>query len=115
MTPSLLRKEVVFYAAVGGEQTLGTLDFTKMTSLTERDIKMRLLPMLRKKERFDLVAAQERTREYLAMLLRLTENEKQFLAAFRSGTYLPELLFDGDILERVRSHPMALWRIQNHS
>jgi len=107
----LLRRSVVFYSAIGGEQAPETYDFAKMDSLTERDIKMRLAPMLRKRERFDLTAAREQVRKYLTALLELTESEKRFLAAFRSGEYRPELLFDGDSLECVRNHPMAMWKV----
>ena len=110
----LLRRCVVFYSAIGGEQAPETFDFAKMDSLIERDIKMRLAPMLRKRERFDLAVARERVRKYLTALLELTESDKQFLAAFRGGEYSPELLFDGTILERVRNHPMALWKMQVH-
>jgi len=86
------------------------LDFAEMTAITERDIRMRLSPMLRKKERFDLVAAQERVGEYLTELLSLTDSEKLFLSKFRDGEYCPELLFDGNAFERVRDHPMAVWK-----
>ena len=110
----MLRKFVVFYAAIGGEQAPKSFDFKKLNEITERDIRMRLGPLLRKKERFDLAAAKERVNKYLVKLLSLTEKEKQFLLEFRNGEYRPELLFDGLILERISAHPMAMWKMQNH-
>ena len=110
----MLRKCIVFYAAIGGEHAPESFDFAKMDLLTERDIKMRLRPMLRKKESFDLNSARERVIKYLVELMELSDDEKQFLASFRNGEYHPELLFDGDTLEQVYNHPMAVWKMQVH-
>jgi hypothetical protein len=43
-------------------------------------------------------------------LLILTPEEWAFLEVFQKSEYKPELLFGGETLERVRNHPMALWR-----
>ena len=109
-----LRKCAVFYTAIGSEQVPEAFDFTKVDALTEREIRMRLAPMLRKKELFDLGDARERVKKFLTSLFELQDNEKQFLSAFRNGKYNPELLFEGDFLERVRDHPMAAWKTQSH-
>ena len=106
-----LRKSVVFYLAVGTENIPETIGFGKMDALTFRDIRTRLTPMLKKKDSFDLGQARERVKDYLSELLVLSDNEKQFLSAFRNGRYLPELLFCDETLERVRNHPMALWKM----
>ena len=53
-------------------------------------------------------------RSFLAKLLVLTDDEKEFMRAFSKGVYIPELLFDNDeIIRRVKKHPMALWKIKN--
>jgi predicted nucleotidyltransferase component of viral defense system len=114
MQTDTLRKCVVFYTAIGSERVSEALDFTKVDALTEREIKMRLAPMRRKKELFDLFVARERVKKYLTSLFELEDNEKQFLSAFHNGKYKPELLFDGDLLARVRDHPMAAWKMQIH-
>jgi len=45
--------------------------------------------------------------------MKLTANEQLFLTQFANKDYKPELLFDDHaILERVKKHPMALWKIQ---
>jgi predicted nucleotidyltransferase component of viral defense system len=90
-----------------------TLDFDKMDTLTYHDIKTKLKPMLRKKEQFDFDAARKLVREYLTEFIILSDNEKEFLASFRNGKYSPELLFSGETLERIRSHPMAMWKMRS--
>jgi len=50
--------------------------------------------------------------EYLTELLVLEDKERQYLDAFREKEYKPELLFgDADIVERIRNHPMAIWKL----
>lgn len=42
----------------------------------------------------------------------LTEEEKEFLERFENGEYIPKLLFeDESILEQIKNHPMALWKM----
>ncbi|MDR3002025.1 MAG: nucleotidyl transferase AbiEii/AbiGii toxin family protein [Fibromonadaceae bacterium] len=110
----MLRKCIVFYSAIGSEVTPETLDFDKMDAFTYHDIKTKLKPMLRKKELFDFEAARKQVREYLSELIILSNDEKEFLASFRNGKYLPELLYSGETLERIRSHPMAMWKMRLH-
>lgn len=78
-----------------------------------QDIRMRLMPMLRKHERFDLAYAKERVRGFLSKVLVLTDADKEFLSSFADGEYRPGLLFSGDELARVANHPMAIWKMQN--
>ena len=33
-----------------------------------------------------------------------------FLDQFKQKNYMPELLYDGDELKRIKNHPMALWK-----
>lgn len=41
----------------------------------------------------------------------LEKEEKEFLKRFYNGEYIPELLFkDKKILDRIKNHPMALWK-----
>jgi predicted nucleotidyltransferase component of viral defense system len=111
----LLRRCVVFYTAVGSDLESEALWFDKTDNLTYFRIRTELLPLLRKREHFDLSDARNITKNALASLLTLTGNEQQFLTAFRSGEYHPELLFDGEILERVKSHPMAAWKTRDRA
>jgi len=109
----LLRRCAVFYIAISSEQTPHDFDFSKMENLVFQDIRMRLMPMLRKHERFDLAYAKERVRGFLSKVLVLTDADKEFLSSFADGEYRPGLLFSGDELARVANHPMAIWKMQN--
>ena len=109
----MLRKCVVFYIAVSSEETPLNISLTEMDALVFHDIRTKLVPVLKKTEKFDFASARERVREYLNAALQLDENDKQFLSSFAKGEYRPQLLFIGDELARVADHPMALWKIQN--
>ena len=81
-----------------------------LTGILNR-IKTDLYPVLRNKDKFDLKTAQMQVKAWLASLLKLEDNEQEFLDAFRNKTYQPELLFEStEIVERIRNHPMALWK-----
>lgn len=107
----LLKKCAIFYFAVGSENVSETFNLGKIDELTEYKIRTDLYPVIRKKERFDLAAAKQRATGYLSMFSELDSNEAEFLRAFKNGEYHPELLFeDVQILERIRNHPMAMWK-----
>lgn len=41
----------------------------------------------------------------------LQDGEKEYMDRFISKEYRPELLFeDYEIVERIKNHPMALWK-----
>lgn len=106
----MLRKCVVYYSAIGGETAPETFGCERIDSLTKYKIKTDLIPVIRKTEKFSLAATQERVKSYLIKLLVPTDSERSFLKAFRDKEYRPELLFDGEMLDRVKEHPMALWK-----
>lgn len=77
-------------------------DTSAIDSLNFSKIKRDLFPVLRSREFFDLKGKKTRAKKYLAELMNLTQKEKK---------YIPELLFDEeDVVERVRTYPMALWK-----
>lgn len=107
----LLRKCIVFYSAIGAEDTPLSFSFDSIQSIRQNRIKTDLLPVLRNGVYFDAKTAQNDCVEYLKRLLILTDQETGFLQAFRDKQYRPELLFsDSAILERISGHPMALWK-----
>ena len=110
---SLLKKCIIFYYAVSSTDISESFDLTRTDELTEHRIRTDLYPVIRKKERFDLASAKRRVAVYLSILSELSDNEREFLRTFMHGQYRPELLFeDARILERIRNHPMAIWRTQ---
>lgn len=107
----LLRKCVVFYAAVSAKDLNKTFDTKAIDSITQRKIKTDLLPVIKRKDAFELESAKKLVKEYISDLMVLTSEEKEFLDRFENGEYIPELLFDDkEILERIKNHPMAIWK-----
>lgn len=107
----LLRKCVVFYSAIGAESPPFEFQFNTIDQVTQNRIKTDLYPVLRNKDKFDLKTAQMQVKAWLESLPKLEDNEQEFLDAFRNKTYQPELLFEStEIVERIRNHPMALWK-----
>ncbi|MEW6662861.1 MAG: nucleotidyl transferase AbiEii/AbiGii toxin family protein [Bacillota bacterium] len=110
----MLKKCAVFYSAIGDEKVSANFRFDNIDSFTKHKIKTDLLPVIRRTERFDLPSVQKRVRDFLTGLLRLDEREAAFLRSFAQKEYRPDLLFDDkEILERIRNHPMALWKMRN--
>lgn len=111
---SFLKKCVLFYYTVGGsKESQIEFDLSMIDKLTWKLIQESLLPMLRRVERFDLEAAKKRVKDYVTDLMKPTPQEKEFLQCFKDKIYKPELLFDdGAILERIKNHPMARWKMR---
>lgn len=111
----LLRKCVVFYSAIGTEDTPTSFSFDSVLSIRQNQIKTDLLPVLRNSTFFDAKAAEDTCVGFLKELLTLTEQETDFLRTFKAKQYRPELLFsDCAILDRVSEHPMVLWKCERH-
>ena len=111
-----LRKCVVFYAAISARDKNSInkkFDTTAIDLITNQKIKRDLLPVIKRKDDFALEAAKKLVKEYISELMVLTMEEKEFLDKFENGEYIPELLFeDNEILDRIKNHPMALWKIK---
>lgn len=110
----MLRKCVVFYAAISARDKNSinkNFDTKGVDSITNQKIKRDLLPVIKRKDDFELEPAKKLVKEYISELMVLTKEEKEFLDKFESGEYIPELLFeDKEIQDRIKNHPMALWK-----
>ena len=107
----MLRKCAVFYSAIGAECPPEKFKLDNVGNVSKQQIKRDLAPVLRKGERFDLEMAQKKVCEYLASILRTTEEEEMFWKAFAEGRYCPELVFGVSAeCANVEQHPMALWK-----
>jgi len=107
-----LRKVVIFYLAVGGSYSPKTsYSFEAIDKLKFPQIRAHLIPVLRKSEHFDFEKAKRVVIEFLTNLLVLTDDEIKFVENFNNHLYTPELLFNSlDIVERIKDHPMAIWK-----
>ena len=106
----MLKKCVVFYSCIGSETVHKEFTFESLDKMPQNKIKTDLLPVLRFGAYFDLKPAREKVTDYLKELLLLTPQEKEFIECFGMGEYKPELIFEGDMLNNVSAHPMAIWK-----
>lgn len=97
----MLRKCVVFYSCIGSEKARNKFAFESLDKMPQNKIKTDLLPVLRFGAYFDLKPAREKVINYLQNLLTLSQQEQEFINQLKKGYFMPELLFDGDILENV--------------
>ena len=109
---ALLRKIIVFYLVIGAKEKVELpFDFESINSLQYNQIRANLIPVLKKSEHFDFELAKTTVKGYLSKLMTLTDNEELFIENFNVGIYQPDLLFDDeDIIERIKEHPMAVWK-----
>lgn len=111
----MLRKTLVFYLAIGssldGEIPCRFDSFPKIEKIKFHQVRVQLIPVLRKTERFDFEEAKHVVGEWLKDFLQFTDDEKHFINLFNSGEYHPEILFgDSEITDRITNHPMAIWK-----
>ena len=111
---ALYTKCVMFYSAVSQESVPESFQFGSIDRISLQKIRTDLFPALRGAQHFDLPKVQEAVREFLSENLRPEETDKQFWDEFRNRNYKPELLFDDPaIVERIKDHPMALWKCRS--
>lgn len=110
----MLKKCALFYMAVGNREVPQEIAVDTVDKITWYRIRTDLLPVKKKQEKFDLSATKQRVKDYLSETMQMTDMEKMFLECFRKKEYRPEYLFeDQEITDRIRNHPMALWKMQN--
>lgn len=110
----LLKKVFVFFGC------LDRSDFRKFSpdsidSITEKEIKTDLLPLLRKGVTPSRAKMIKDVKPFLEDMLTLNKHEKEYVNSFFKGEYNPELLFAKEEivdLESLKNHPMALWKQQ---
>ena len=109
----LFRKCFAFYTTISGETVNRYFDTSAIDTLKFDKIRRDLFPVLSKKENFNLDERKHQAKVYIADLMRLSDREQEYIDRFIAKEYVPELLFeDKEILERIKEHPMALWKCQ---
>lgn len=108
---NMLRKCTVFYMAVGNKETPERVNLEAIDEITWYRIKTDLLPVKRKREKFNLDETKQRVKDYLADTMKMSDSEERFLREFYEKQYHPEYLFeDQEVVNRLKKHPMALWK-----
>lgn len=109
----MFRKCFAFYATISAETVNRNFDTSAIDSLKFDKIRRDLFPVLGKKDNFKLDRRKQEAKDYITELMRLTEREQEYIDRFIAKEYVPELLFnDKEIVERIKEHPMALWKCQ---
>lgn len=69
------------------------------------------MPQYNRAELGRMATEKKIAKNYISDLMVLTTKEKEYFDRFEEKKYMPELLFeDAEIVERVKNHPMALWK-----
>jgi len=114
----MLKKCSIFYLLTSNEfQPLGDLlnQFKKnMENMSFLAIKRNLIPLLHVGQTIDIDDFKQTVSQFIETLFELTETEQKFINSFNEGIYNPELLFDKTIADRLKEHPMVLWKMMNY-
>lgn len=112
----MLRKASVFYASISQKETPLDFNLNHIDSFNLKQVKTQLLPVVKCGEHISLENIKKEVKSKLSDLLALKENEQEYLKAFSENKYKPELLFeDNTILQNIKNHPMALWKMKKHN
>ena len=103
------------YIAVCGYK-LKDMKIDNIEKLKKQDMKTKLLPTLkdRNPKKSDIEEMKQAVKRYLEDILIIDDSVKEFYDKFQKGIYEPELLFDDkEILERIKEHPMIIWKLKD--
>ena len=110
----LLKKIFIFFGC------LSRSDFREyhpndIERIAERDIKRKLLPLLRKDEQLKVDNMIQIVRAFLEEIFNFTSEELEYINRFFQGDFKPEILFDKllDSSIDLERHPMVIWK-QRH-
>ena len=105
-----IKRCAVFYRAISSEDEMFDFNLVSLDSITQNNIKRFLIPVINAKEFFSLPEAKQTINDFFNEHFILDENESIFIEQFKQKKYIPELLYDGDELNRIQNHPMAIWK-----
>jgi predicted nucleotidyltransferase component of viral defense system len=113
----LLKKCFLFnYIAICGYD-IENLNLKVLDKITQNDIYTKLIPTLKDRnfKNNDVAVMKEKVRIYLNEIVKLNDKELLFYNNFKNGIYTPELLFeDTEILNKIKNHPMVIWKLQQN-
>ena len=110
----LLRR--LFVVLSGGlDRALPTYALPHRPSLSQAEIDEALTPVLRGDEHPSREALTETVAPMMTALATLSDPEKEYAARIQWGEFQPELVVgdEPELLDRVRRHPMLLWKAEN--
>ena len=95
---NMLRKCIVFYAAISAKDINKTFDTKAIDSITERKIKTDLLPVIKRRDGFELESAKRLVKEYITDLMVLTTEVFGIVMPFHSLYHIHKILMKAQIL-----------------
>jgi predicted nucleotidyltransferase component of viral defense system len=105
-----LRLSLLFYLAMDDIFEYSNQLFSRVDSLTYKDIRAELKPVLSKDDPFDLPSSKKSVKSFLASIV-LEANELNFLSMAKQGKYDFSLLStDQSFIDKMSNHPMVLWK-----
>ena len=109
-----LRRLFVVLSA-GLDRPLPTYEMPHRASLSHAELEEALVPVLRGEEHPQRDAMSAVLAPVMTSLVSLSDSEKAYIERIQWGEFQPELVVDDDpeLLERVRRHPMLLWKAEN--
>jgi hypothetical protein len=109
-----LRRLFVVLSA-GLDRPLPTYQIPHRASLTSAELEEALVPMLRRDERPQREALTTAIAPMMTALSTLSDAERTYVERIQLGEFQPELIVgdEPELLERVRRHPMLLWKAEN--
>ncbi len=110
---NILRKLAILYSCLNGD--FREIDIKVIDSVTERDMKRFLLPLLRKGTDINLNEIKETVKKFVSALIKPDKSEQEFLEHFYKKEFMPELLF-GNIRynPEIKEHPVVKWKLQGN-
>lgn len=110
----LLRR--LFVVLSGGlDRALPTYALPHRPTVSQAEIDEALTPVLRGDEHPSREALTETMAPMMTALATLSDSEKEYAERIQWGEFQPELVVgdEPELLERVRRHPMLLWKAEN--
>jgi predicted nucleotidyltransferase component of viral defense system len=112
--PARLRRLFVTLSA-GLDRPLPTYQMPHRTSLSQAELEEAQVPVLRGDERPQRETLTEDVAPVMTALATLSDAERTYVDRIQWGEFQPELVAgdEPELLERVRRHPMLLWKAEN--
>jgi len=101
--------------SAGLDRPLPTYEIPHRASLSDVEIEEALMPVLRGDEHPRRDALTAALAPVMTGLVTLSDREKEYVERMQWGEFQPELVVadEPELLDRVRRHPMRLWKAEN--
>lgn len=103
----------MFYSVVGAEKLPEAFVLAQAGMVLFQRIKTDLYPVLRYGDKFDFNIIKAEVESGLSEIFTPTKEEIIFWREFTKSVYRPELVFNGEELQRIKTYPMASWKCRN--